>query len=462
MSTMQCTMDEASAAAIKMPVEMMRDPVIEICDVAFPNADIVGSASLLEISGLNSPTPPRSGENEVCMDASHLQSGGCDAIPTEELIAWEVGRMYPIVPRRLSFTVHTDDNHTLSEIRNNPDVYFCSTDLQERYAPFCADFGPVNIGWVASFCSWMRDKLNDPRLASRHVVYYCNSDADIVTNTAFMLSAFLVMECGWTPEQAVHSFFCVRPSPLLLFRDATYTRQTFGISILDCVRGLSKAMQHGWLCPMTFDIDQYFDWDDPSAGDMHRICPKFIAFKGPGCEQNDLATFPASFYAKQFRSCGVRAVVRLNDAHTYEKQDFEKEGIKHYDLFFDDCSVPPYEIVKKFLMICDEEDGLIAVHCLAGLGRTGTLIAIWMMTRFGMTARESISWLRIVRPGSVIGQQQHFLESIGEALASGLTIEDMEKWPNLFRSDSRTSKENAIQVTHGLMRRSNSLQEMPE
>lgn len=46
---------------------------------------------------------------------------------------------------------------------------------------------------------------------------------------------------------------------------------------------------------------------------------------------------------------------------------------------------------------------------IAGLGRTGTLIACYIMKHYKFTAQEAIAWIRICRPGSIIAHQQTWL-----------------------------------------------------
>ena len=114
---------------------------------------------------------------------------------------------------------------------------------------------------------------------------------------------------------------------------------------------------------------------------------------------------------------GVSTVIRLNEER-YAASDFKKRGLDHVDLPFPDCTAPPDAVVAAFLRAADAAPGAVAVHCRGGLGRTGTLIAVWLMRTHGFTAREAMGWLRIMRPGSVIGDQQRFLCHVGAALAA--------------------------------------------
>jgi len=105
----------------------------------------------------------------------------------------------------------------------------------------------------------------------------------------------------------------------------------------------------------------------------------------------------------------VTTIIRLNKK-CYDKRIFTKAGFDHHDMYFVDGTTPSDQIIAKFNDICEKAKGMLAVHCKSGLGRTGSCVGCYMMKHYAWTAQDVIAWLRICRPGSVIGPQQQFLE----------------------------------------------------
>ena len=58
----------------------------------------------------------------------------------------------------------------------------------------------------------------------------------------------------------------------------------------------------------------------------------------------------------------MTTIIRLNKK-IYDARRFTDAGFDHYDLFFVDGSVPTDSILQRFLEICENAEGAIAVHC---------------------------------------------------------------------------------------------------
>lgn len=169
-------------------------------------------------------------------------------------------------------------------------------------------------------------------------------------------------------------------------------------------------------------------------GDFNWVTQHFLAFASP--QQQPVAPTPANtpeFDALpstvsevcssklplpfknvlvHFATRNVGLVVRLN-SELYNPSHFIALGIQHIDMIFEDGTCPPLQLVRRFIkmaheMITVRKKG-IAVHCKAGLGRTGCLIGAYLIYRYGFTANEVIAFMRFMRPGMVVGPQQHWL-----------------------------------------------------
>ncbi|KAH0618373.1 hypothetical protein JD844_017510, partial [Phrynosoma platyrhinos] len=283
---------------------------------------------------------------------------------------------------------------------------------------FYADFGPLNLAMLYRFCCKLNKKLKSFSLSRKKIVYYTSFDQRKRANAAFLMGAYAnlweeVIYLKKTPEETYRILLSGSNPPYLPFRDASFGNCTYNLTILDCLQGIKKALQHGFVDFKTFDADEYEHYERVENGDFNWIVPgKFLAFSGPHPKtkiENGYPLHAPEAYFPYFRKHNITTVIRLNKK-IYEAKRFTDGGFEHYDLFFIDGSTPSDNILRQFLSICEEAEGAIAVHCKAGLGRTGTLIACYIMKHYRFTHSEAIAWIRMCRPGSIIGPQQHFLE----------------------------------------------------
>lgn len=131
---------------------------------------------------------------------------------------------------------------------------------------------------------------------------------------------------------------------------------------------------------------------------------KILAFSSPisSNKNKEHNLLEPESYISLFKEWKIKLVIRLNKK-CYDSTIFTDAGIDHLDLYFPDGSIPSTKIMNKFLMAVENTNDAVAVHCRAGLGRTGTLIGIYLMKHYGFSGSEVIAFLRFMRPGSVLG-----------------------------------------------------------
>ena len=301
-------------------------------------------------------------------------------------------------------------------LKNTKNSIFWSIDNDLIYEPFYLDFGPLNIACLYRFSQILELSLKEIRsqtnIKNRKVVYfYCHNLARYRSNAAVLIASYALIYLNFTLDEALD---IIKPfTPYKPFRDASMGENTYRLMPSHCIKGVYACLQWNFIDFNTFDVDEYEYYEAVEHGDLSIILKqKFIAFVGPHEEHNNKNDYPHFIpedYIDIFTKYNVGSVIRLNQP-MYNRQRFIDNGFKHFDLFFIDGTTPSNDIVDKFLEICMQESGLIAIHCKAGLGRTGTLMGMYLMYYYRLTASSSIGWIRLCRPGSILGPQQHFLE----------------------------------------------------
>jgi len=83
-------------------------------------------------------------------------------------------------------------------------------------------------------------------------------------------------------------------------------------------------------------------------------------------------------------------------------------GMAHVRLPVEDFGAPTMVQMSSFASLAGDriaDGGRVAVHCTAGMGRTGTYLAVWFVSD-GMRPEQAIAHVREKRPGSIESASQ--------------------------------------------------------
>jgi len=109
---------------------------------------------------------------------------------------------------------------------------------------------------------------------------------------------------------------------------------------------------------------------------------------------------------------GVRSIVTMTENALPESW---VKDVKYLHVPTEDLSAPDMDKIDEaveFINFRIQNDEPVMVHCAAGIGRTGTILACYLIKYHKHSAKDAIQKVRKERPGSIQSESQELAVSL--------------------------------------------------
>lgn len=125
---------------------------------------------------------------------------------------------------------------------------------------------------------------------------------------------------------------------------------------------------------------------------------------------------------EHFKAQGIKSVINLQtpgehascgpklkrSGFSYDPNELMKNGIFFYNFAWKDYGDAPMSSLLDMVKVVSfaTSEGKVAVHCHAGLGRTGVLLACYLVYYLRVRSNDALRYVRLKRPGAVQTRKQ--------------------------------------------------------